>query len=180
MTGPDRSLVSLRPVAESDVDDILSWVNNPDIVGNIATFSGKPFTRADELSYVQAMMASVTDRVFSVLRGDGGDYLGQVGLHQIHRRSAVGRLACIIGSRDEMGKGYGTAAIAHVLDIAFGAEELHKVWLMVFETNERARRVYSRIGFVTEGVLREEYFHADGWHNMVRMSLLDREWAAPG
>jgi len=172
----ERSLVTLRALAEDDVDDILKWVNNPDIVGNIATFSGKPFTRADELAYVQHMMASDSDRVFSVLRAGDGDYLGQVGIHQIHRRSSVARLACIIGSRDEMGKGYGTAAIARVLDVAFNQEKLHKVWLMVFETNVRALRVYTRIGFVTEGTLREEYFHEGAWHNMVRMSMLDREW----
>lgn len=172
----DRSLVTLRALAEPDVDHILTWVNNRDIVGNIASFSGKPFTRDDELTYVRQILASDQDRVFSVLRAGDGDYLGQVGLHQIHRRSHVGRLACIIGSRDEMGKGYGTAAIAHLLDIAFGAERLHKVWLMVFETNVRARRVYGRLGFVEEGTLREEYYHEETWHNMVRMSLLDREW----
>ncbi len=174
----DRSLVSLRPLAESDVDDILTWVNNRDIVGNIATFSGKPFTRADELAYVRRMISSDQDRVFSVVRSGDGAYLGQVGIHQIYQRSRVGRLACIIGSREQMGKGYGTAAIAHVLDIAFGSEALHKIWLMVFETNTRARRVYERIGFVEEGTLREEYFHEQGWHNMVRMGMLDREWPA--
>ncbi len=44
------------------------------------------------------------------------------------------------------------------------------------ETNSRARRTYSRLGFLEEGLLREEYFHEDGWHNMLRMSLLAREW----
>lgn len=174
----DRSRVTLRPLAETDVDHILTWVNDSEIVGNIAAFSGKAFTREDELEYVRGVVASKADVVFSIFAADDDRYLGQVGVHQIHARSKVGRLSCIIGSQDEWGKGFGTAAIASVLDTAFGELSLHKVWLMVFETNERAKRTYSRIGFAVEGVLREEYFHEAGWHNMVRMSMLDREWSA--
>ena len=172
----NRALVELRPLAESDVDHILAWVNNPDIVGNIAAFSGEPFTRQQELAYVRRMIASPSDRVFSVYATEDGRYLGQVGLHALHWRSRVGRIAAIIGSTEEQGKGFGSAAIAALLDHAFDEEALHKIWLMVFSTNYRARHVYRTIGFVEEGVLREEYWHRDGWHDMVRMSILDREW----
>jgi RimJ/RimL family protein N-acetyltransferase len=173
---PDRSLVELRPLSHDDVDDILSWVNDPAIVGNLATFSGKPLTRADEEAWVDGVTASDTDRVFSVVAADDGRYLGQVGLHQIFWRSRVGRLSAIIARREEMGRGFGTAALARLLDVAFEQEKLHKVWLMVFHHNERSRRTYERLGFVTEGRLREEYFHEGGWHDMIRMSLLAREW----
>ena len=90
-----RELVRLRSVSEEDVDDILCWVNDPGVVGHIAAFSGGSFTRQEELAYVRAMVASSTDRVFTVQASSDGRYLGQVGLHQIHRRSRVGRLACI-------------------------------------------------------------------------------------
>jgi len=175
----DRALVRLRPLGEEDVDAILGWVNDPEVVGNLAAFSGEPFTRADELAYVRRMRSSDVDRVFTVLAADDGRYLGQVGLHQIHRGSRVGRLAAVIARRAEMGRGFGSAAIARLLDHAFGAEALHKVWLMVFEHNARARRTYRRLGFVEEGLLREEYRHRDAWHTMVRMGLLAREWARP-
>jgi RimJ/RimL family protein N-acetyltransferase len=175
---PDRSLVELRPLSLEDVDDILSWVNDPEIVGNLATFAGKPLTRADEEAWVAKMLASNEDRVFTVLAADDGRYLGQVGLHQIFWRSRVGRLSAIIARRDEMGRGFGSAALARLLDVAFTDEQLHKVWLMIFRQNERSRRTYERMGFVIEGTLREEYFHEDGWHDMVRMSLLAREWSA--
>jgi RimJ/RimL family protein N-acetyltransferase len=172
------SVVRLRPLAESDVDHIMTWVNDPDIVGNIAAFSGHAFTRDDELAYVRRIIASAGDAVFSIEDAATGRYLGQTGLHQIHERSKVGRLACIIAARGDMGRGFGTAAIRAVLDHAFGALALHKVWLMVFRHNERGRRIYGRLGFIEEGVLREEYFHVDGWYDMVRMSMLAREWEA--
>jgi RimJ/RimL family protein N-acetyltransferase len=47
---------------------------------------------------------------------------------------------------------------------------------MVFASNARSRAIYRRVGFVDEGVLREEYVHDGGWHDMVRMSVLASEW----
>jgi len=172
------SAVRLRPLAESDVDHIMTWVNDPEITGNIAAFSGRAFTRDDELAYVRRTVASTTDVVFSIEEVGTGRYLGQTGIHQIHDRSKVGRLACIIAAKGDMGRGYGSGAIRLVLDHAFGPLGLHKMWLMVFRHNERGRRIYGRLGFIEEGVLREEYFHEDGWYDMVRMSMLAREWAA--
>lgn len=174
----DRSLVRLRPLVEADVDDVLAWVNDPEIVGNLATFAGKPLTRDDELQYIRRMQASKEDRVFTITTPEGR-YLGQIGLHQIFRRSAVGRLSVIVAAKQDMGQGIGSAAIARLLDVAFGEEKLHKVWLMCFAKNTRARRTYGRVGFVEEGVLREEYYHEGAWHDMVRMSVLAREWTLP-
>jgi RimJ/RimL family protein N-acetyltransferase len=56
-----------------------------------------------------------------------------------------------VASRDDMGRGY-TRRHPLVLDHAFGALGLHKMWLMVFRHNERKRRIYGKLGFVEEGV----------------------------
>lgn len=181
---PRRELVRLAALAPEHVDHIMGWVNDPEIVGNLAAFSGAPMTRDDELRWIARVTASVDERVCSIFATDDGRYLGQCGLHQMFRRSGVGRLSVIIADRSDMGRGIGSAAIAALLDLAFhprddGGEGLHKVWLMVFAHNTRSRRTYARLGFVEEGTLREEYFHEGGWHDMVRMSLLAREWHAP-
>jgi RimJ/RimL family protein N-acetyltransferase len=171
------SVVRLRPLAESDVDHIMTWVNDPEITGNIAAFSGHAFSRDDEIAYVRRTLASKTDIVFSIEEASSGRYLGQTGIHQIHDRSKVGRLACIVAAKGDHGRGFGTGAIRLVLDHAFGPLGLHKMWLMVFRHNERGRRIYGKLGFVEEGILREEYWHQNGWYDMVRMSMLAREWA---
>lgn len=184
---PERALVDLVPLALEHVDHIMGWVNDREIVGNLAAFSGEPFTRDDELRYIEKMLASREDRAFSIFAPAASStetptkYLGQCGIHQIFRRSRVGRASLIVADRGDMGRGVGSAALARLLDVAFapaerGGEGLHKVWLMCFRENERARRTYGRVGFVEEGVLREEYLHDDRWRDMVRMSVLAREW----
>jgi RimJ/RimL family protein N-acetyltransferase len=179
MADSNRSLVNLRPVDESDVDNILSWVNDQTVVGNLAVFAGKPLTRVDELAWVRRMRTSTDDRVFTVTASDDGRYLGQVGLHQIFWRSKLGRAAAVISRKDEMGKGFGSAAIARLLDTAFDELGLHKVWLMVFAHNSRSLRTWERVGFQREGLLRDEYFHDGAWHDMVRLGMLSNEWTRP-
>ncbi len=171
-----QDLVKLRPLEETDVDHIMTWVNDPEIVGNLAAFSGSAFTRDQELAYIRRVLAATGEVVFSIFTTDDGRYLGQCGIHQIHDRSKVGRLACIIADRGDHGRGYGSASIRALIEHAFGAMSLHKLWLMIFSHNTRGRGIYERIGFVQEGLLREEYFHDGGWHDMVRMSMLAREW----
>ncbi|MCP4502628.1 MAG: GNAT family N-acetyltransferase [Deltaproteobacteria bacterium] len=88
-----------------------------------------------------------------------------------------------------MGRGIGSAAIRAILKVAFSGKDvvvdetseirdlaLHKIWLMIFRENQRSHQTYLRLGFKDEGLLREEYFHQDRWHDMVRMSLLVDEW----
>jgi RimJ/RimL family protein N-acetyltransferase len=178
MWQPDRSLVSLRPVDENDVDNILTWVNDKSVVGNLAAFAGKPLSREDELQWVRKVRTSTDERVYSVTHAHDGRYLGQVGLHQIFWRSRVARGAAIISAKSDHGKGFGSAAIAALLDVAFLELDLHKMWLMVFATNERSLRTWKRLGFIEEGLLRDEYFHEGRWHNMVRLGLLQNEWRA--
>jgi RimJ/RimL family protein N-acetyltransferase len=167
----DSSPIVLRPLAVTDVDSIMTWVNDQDVVGNLAAFAGAPLSRADELAWIERTLAG-SDRVYSVFARADDRYLGQIGIHQIHARSRVGRLGAVIARRDDHGKGYGSAAVRAVLDIAFGELALHKLWLMVFAHNTRGRRLYARLGFHEEGVLREEYFHDGRWHDMVRMGRL--------
>lgn len=172
--------LTLEPLREEDVDDIMTWVNDPDIIGNIATFSLNYFTREEELAYIKRMQESKDDHVFSIRDKNINTYhyIGQAGIHQIYRRSRTGRLAIVIASKEDMGKGYGTEAIRTLLDYAFAKDglNLHKIWLLVFESNERSLRTYERVGFIKEGVLREEYYHKKCYHNMVRMSILASEW----
>ncbi len=50
------------------------------------------------------------------------------------------------------GRGVGTALLKSLLEWATAHPLIEKVWLEVFATNERAIRLYRKLGFVEEGV----------------------------
>lgn len=82
----------MRPLKLSDVDHIMTWVNDPEIVKNLQHFD-KVFTRKDELTYVKKMLKSKNDFVFSFFNKKTSEYVGQGGIHQISWENRLGRLS---------------------------------------------------------------------------------------
>ena len=165
---------SLRPLEIGDLESVLKWVNDPEVIGNFQNFK-MPISREDEKKYLEGLLASGNDKVFSI-EAPNGEYIGQVGIHQIHWPSRNGRIALIIGNKEHWGEGYGQGALREILRLSFEQYNLHKVWLVVWEENQKARHIYEKAGFKTEGLLRDEYFHKGKYHNMLRMSVLEEDY----
>lgn len=58
----------------------------------------------------------------------------------------------------------------------FNEMNMNKIKLHVFSFNERAKRVYEKIGFKVEGILRQELFREGRYHDVIVMGLLKSEW----
>ena len=87
------------------------------------------------------------------------------------------RLKRIIARNPE--HGIGSKFLRSVLDICFDDLAAHRVDLFCHLHNERARRVYAKIGFTEEGILRDLHRNADGsFRSMRLMSILETEWAS--
>lgn len=90
-----------------------------------------------------------------------------------HRSCSLG----IMVAAAHQGAGFGTEAIRWALGWAFRVAGMHAVRLACFSFNERAARLYQRLGFVKEGVVREAYYYDCQWYHQIIFSMLDREWA---
>lgn len=90
-----------------------------------------------------------------------------------HRSCSLG----IMVAAAHQGAGFGTEAIRWALGWAFRVAGMHAVRLACFSFNERAARLYQRLGFVREGVVREAYYYDCQWYHRIMFSMLDREWA---
>lgn len=73
-------------------------------------------------------------------------------------------------------KGTGRLLGRAALDHAFQVMKLHKVCGQALGFNERSIRFHSGMGFVQEGVLREQHFDGDVHHDIYHFGLLSREW----
>ena len=76
----------------------------------------------------------------------------------------------------EKGKGYGRAAVRAIKRHAFETLSAHRLWLDVKECNTRARAVYEKEGFRSEGTLRECRKGPEGFESLVVMSVLEQEY----
>ncbi|KAF2167282.1 hypothetical protein M409DRAFT_66285 [Zasmidium cellare ATCC 36951] len=74
------------------------------------------------------------------------------------------------------GKGYGSEAIRWILEWGFETAGLHRVGIRCFGYNEGARKLYNRLGFKEESVVRELLFHRGRWWDDVGFGMLEGEW----
>ncbi len=161
--------------AEADASAILGWINDPEITRNFAGFA-KPITLDEERTFLRAMATSRDDRLFAIEPAGGGALLGTAGIHKIYWPARNGRLGLMIGERAAQGRGLGQATLRLLAAHGFERLELHKLWLVHYADNARMRHVAGKLGFAVEGLLRDEYFHAGRYHDMVRHALLRPDW----
>ena len=74
------------------------------------------------------------------------------------------------------GKGFGYLAYKEFIPQLFEMYNLNKITLEVLATNDRAIHLYKKLGFVIEGVKRDEVLKPDGYVDSIIMSILKNEY----
>jgi RimJ/RimL family protein N-acetyltransferase len=165
------SRLRLEPLSVDHLDHVMRWVNDPEVTFYFAELN-QQITREQERAYLERLVASDSDRTWSIF--EGGEYLGQIGLAKIYWPARNARLGVNL-CREAWGRGVAQEAANLVLDKAFGELGLHKVWLIVRSDNSKGLHLWTKLGFRCEGILREEYRSALGFHDMVRFALLESD-----
>jgi diamine N-acetyltransferase len=117
-----------------------------------------------------------TNMEYWIVEGAAGQRAGFVilsGLQSPHRAIELTRIVM-----QEPGRGYGREACEHVMRYAFDVLRAHRLSLDVFETNERAARLYASLGFKREGLMREAFRRGESYCSLILMSLLETEYRA--
>ena len=102
-----------------------------------------------------------------------------VGLTYFTRIDWVGRMATFyiaIAEKENWSKGYGSEATQMMVDYAFGTLNLNRIQLHVSVENERAVKVYEKIGFKNEGRLRQAMYFDGKYHDFYLMAVLREDW----
>ncbi len=116
-------------------------------------------------------------KIYKTVERTLGDVIGHIELNNIDLRNRAATVSkVLVGNTENRGKGYGTAMVHQLLDIAFGEMDLHRVELKVFDWNEAAIHSYQKLGFVIEGHLRDYRKYGDVYWSSYLMSILAPEW----
>ena len=104
------------------------------------------------------------------------DPVGVAFIHSIDMSDKHGRYAVGIYNSCNWEHGYGQEITRAVLQYAFNKLDLHKIDLRVLAYNTRAISSYKKSGFVIDGVLRDNAFINQQWHDDIIMSILKSEF----
>jgi ribosomal-protein-alanine N-acetyltransferase len=168
--------IYLRPLERDDAPVIAPWINDPESRRMFRT--NKPVNIQNEIDFIDRAGTSEHDLVLAIVLKENDHLIGFTGFHEIDFRNRHCLFGIGIGDVEFQSKGHGTEATRLLVDHAFATMNLNRIQLLVYEYNERAIRVYDRIGFTKEGVLRQENYREGRYWDTWVMSILRDEWKA--
>ena len=163
----------LRAIEREDIPTFVQWLNDPEVRHYLKIYL--PMSKAEEEEWFERQMEDDSGRVFGV-ETEEGVLIDNVGLSDLDWKNRSAFLGIVIAEKEYWGRGYGSDAIVALLRFAFGEMNLHRIYLSVFDFNQRAIRCYEKCGFRHEGRAREALFRDGRYHDAFQMAILRQEF----
>ena len=112
---------------------------------------------------------------FEIHDMESGRLVGHIGLYYIDLIARKAEFSIYIGDMAFRGKGIGSDALRTLIKYGFEELNLNKIWCEVY-SNNAAVDIYRKVGFVDEGVLRQNAFKNGEYVDGIVLSLLNDEW----
>ena len=166
--------IYLRPLEREDAAVFVPWVNDQEITRNLILY--RPMNRDIEEEFIARASKEQGGMVFGIALKKDDRLIGNTALHAVHGKDRHAGFGILIGDKTEWDRGYGTEVTALMVEYGFKTLNLNRIWLHVYEFNERGRRAYEKVGFRVEGTLRKHYFREGKYWDVIVMGLLRDEW----
>ena len=174
-------MIRLEYFTEDDFEQLIKWNENTSPyfllqwAGPAFTF---PLTKDQLLTYIEdSNTPDATKRIYKVIDTETEKNVGHIALTNIdyyHNSARIGKV--LIGGTSMRGKGIGSLMMQEIIKIGFRDLNLHRLSLGVFDFNQSARACYQKVGFQTEGLLRDYRKIGNSYWSLYEMSILEDEW----
>lgn len=171
-------LIRLTEIREPDLVEIGKWHTNIDLMRYKTLMPARPLTAKTSKERQEQITTSGNAFNFAIRPLDNEAIIGQITLSDIEWNHAVGALSVSIGESRYHGKGFGTEAVALMLDYAVRELNLYRVELRVFSYNASAIRVFEKTGFTREVTYREAIRRDGAHYDIYLYGILRPEWEA--
>ena len=169
----EGKLVRLRAREPGDEPLLYRWFNDPEVTEHLTV--RYPLSHAQEKAFIEGTVLSYDHASFGVETIAEGKLIGGVSLEKASPENRRATLGIALGDKQFWNGGYGTDTMRVVSRFGFESMNLHRIDLEVYASNARARRVYEKVGFRQEGVLREAIYKYGRYEDIVQMGLLEGE-----
>jgi UDP-4-amino-4,6-dideoxy-N-acetyl-beta-L-altrosamine N-acetyltransferase len=166
---PKNKLGLVRKMREQDLDKVLVWRNHIEV--RRFMFHQKEITFEEHREWFERVSGDTCCHLL-IFELEGVPS-GSVKFNQ-YATALVADWGFYLSPDAEKGVGrqLGWAA----LDYAFGELGLHKVCGEALAFNDRSIQFHLNLGFRQEGILRDQHFDGQKFHNVVSFGLLSNEW----
>ena len=156
-------------VIDSNRDHLRAWL--PWVDG-----TDSPTVSENVIALWQSAYESGSDIVLGIFRG--GEYVGNIGLHDISRAKHSGMIGYWLAANHQ-GLGIMTDCVRALTGYAFDELSLNRVCIHCAIGNKKSRAIPERLGFVQEGVLQDGECLYGTFHDLVIYGMIRRNWRKP-
>lgn len=170
----NESLVDLRPIEESDTNNIVRWRNLPSVRRNFET--QELLTSEAHLKYLSKYVKTRKTSQFIIVDTTLQQDIGSIFLKNIDNQNKKAEFGIFIGESSARGKGFGSLAAKSILEYGFTELKLNRIYLRVFADNIAGIRSYENAGFSHEGCFKQDVIINNQPKDIVFMGVLADEW----
>ena len=163
-------------MVENDIERYHSWRNDLDVMKTTSP-SLDLYSIDETRDFVKnVIINSNSSKSYIIEDIENNIPIGIMSLVKIDSKNRNAECIIDIGDKGYWGKGYGTEALNILLEYAFLELNLHRISLRVFSFNDKAIRLYDKLGFYKEGIMRESIYRNGKWHDIIIMGILKSEY----
>lgn len=150
--------IKLRSLNRKDFNKTFKWHNDLELK-SLTLSHPFPVTDVLEKEWFDGILKDRSNRnvYFGIEDNETKVLTGIIFLSKINSIHATCWFGVFIGDINTRGKGFGKEAVGLIVNYAFNNLNLRKISLEVIRTNKAAIAVYKKMGFVIEGVMKEQF-----------------------
>jgi RimJ/RimL family protein N-acetyltransferase len=169
--------VRLRDLKMEDAEDRYNWCLDREVTKHLnMPDKYPPFTIDETRKWISMCIDRSNGYEQKAIMTEEGVHIGWVDLKNIDKLNCHAELGIAIGDKNYWGKGYGLSAMREMLSFGFSELGLNKIRLRVEIDNDKAIKSYKRMGYIEEGILRQDRLRNGEYVDRVRMSILKSEF----
>jgi len=170
--------IILREYMPEDINNIMSWVNNPEITNTLGNSFIYPKTRLGIEKFLNSVMENNSEiKGFVISDKKTLEYIGQIDLFRFDWINRLVAMQIVIGNKTFQNNGYGSEAIMLLIDFCFNTLNLNRIELELYSYNIAAHKCYLKCGFKEEGILRDKVYRNGQYWNSILMSIIKSEYS---
>lgn len=169
MSSSPQTQARVRRMTDADLEQVLAWRNHEEVRRYM--YSRHEISWTEHTHWFERA-ARDRNRHLLILEVDSVPR----GFINIHHCAPSGVADWGFYTAPDAPKGTGRQLGNAALDYAFNEAGLHKICGQALMHNGRSIKFHLRLGFQQEGLLRDQYFDGNQYHNVICFGLIASEW----
>jgi diamine N-acetyltransferase len=160
----------LRPIEETDLALLWKWENDSELTYFLNADRHRTMSK-DEVARRYRQVRSDPSMELFIVETQDGERIGMIGYDNLSIERQSCRVYIGLGEKQYWGCGFGSDAMCALLEHHFTDLQLERVYLSVYDFNQRAISSYRKCGYRVDGVRRNVALVDGEWCDSIEMSI---------